>query len=169
MIQEVIADVEGGKQLSEAFGKHPEVFDKIFLALVAAGEVSGTLDESLRRVAAQQEKDAGMMSKIKGAMTYPIIVMVVILAVMLFMLFTVVPQVEKLYHDMKKSLPMLTEIMINSANFMIHFWWLLLAVIFIGIYFLRQYMHTENGIRTFDTLKLNAPLFKGMFLSLIHI
>ncbi len=163
VIQEVIADVEGGKQLSEAFGKHPEVFDKIFLALVAAGEVSGTLDEALKRIAAQQEKDAAMMSKIKGAMTYPIIVLIVILAVMLFMLFTVVPQVEKLYHDMKKTLPLLTEIMINSANFMIHFWWLVLILIFIGVYFLRQYMHTENGIKTFDTLKLNAPLFKGMF------
>lgn len=117
VIQEIIADVEGGKQLSEAFGKHPEVFDKIFLALVSAGEVSGTLDEALRRVAAQQEKDAAMMSKIKGAMTYPAIVLVVILGVMIFMLLTVVPQVAKLYNDMKQPLPLLTQIMIAISTF----------------------------------------------------
>lgn len=163
IIQEIIADVEGGKQLSEAFSKHPDVFDKIFLALVSAGEVSGTLDEALKRVAAQQEKDAAMMSKIKGAMTYPIIVLVVILAVMIFMLITVVPQVAKLYSDMKQQLPILTQIMIATSTFLMNFWWLVIIVAIIAIVFLRQYLKTENGIRLFDTFKLNVPLFKGMF------
>jgi len=163
IIQEVIAEVEGGRQLSEAFGKHPEVFDKIFLALVSAGEASGTLDEALKRVAAQQEKDAAMMSKIKGAMTYPVIVLVVILGVMIFMLLSVVPQVAKLYHDMKKTLPFLTQIMINSASFLIHYWWAVLIVIGALIYFGRQYARTEAGIKMFDTFKLNVPFFKGMF------
>lgn len=163
VIQEIIADVEGGKQLSEAFGKHPEVFDKIFLALVSAGEVSGTLDEALRRVAAQQEKDAAMMSKIKGAMTYPAIVLVVILGVMIFMLLTVVPQVAKLYNDMKQPLPLLTQIMIAISTFLTQFWWLVIILLGAGIYFLRQYIKTEAGARTLDTFKLNVPMFKGMF------
>ncbi|MGB2787298.1 MAG: type II secretion system F family protein [Candidatus Saccharimonadaceae bacterium] len=163
IIQEIIADVEGGKQLSESFGKHPEVFDSTFLALITAGEASGTLDEALQRVAAQQEKDAAMMSKIRGAMVYPGIVLFVIMGVMLFMLFTVVPQVEKLYKDMKKSLPFLTEIMIGAANFMINYWWVVLLVLVAGGYFFVQYLKTENGIRFKDSLKLNAPLFSGMF------
>ena len=96
IIQEIIADVEGGRQLSDSFGKHPEIFDKIYLSLVTAGEASGTLDQALKRVAAQQEKDAAMVSKIRGAMTYPAIVLAVIMGVMLFMLLVVVPQVEKL-------------------------------------------------------------------------
>ena len=163
VVQEIVADIEGGKQLSEAFGKHPEVFDKIFLALVSAGEVSGTLDEALKRIATQQEKDAAMMSKIKGAMTYPIIVLVVILGVMVFMLLTVVPQVAKLYHDMKKPLPFLTEIMINMANFMTSFWWLVIILLGVGVYFFNQYRHTEAGIKNIDTFKLNVPMFSGMF------
>lgn len=163
VVQEIIADVEGGKQLSDAFGKHPEVFDKIFLALVSAGEASGTLDEALKRVAAQQEKDAAMLSKIKGAMTYPIIVLVVIMGVMIFMLVTVVPQVSKLYHDMKKTLPMLTQIMISVSNFITQFWWLVLIGLAIAAYFIRQYMKTDSGMRFFDMFKLNVPLFRGMF------
>ncbi len=163
IIQEIIADVEGGKQLSESFGKHPDVFDSTFLALIAAGEASGTLDDALQRIAAQQEKDAAMMSKIRGAMVYPGIVLVVIMGVMLFMLFTVVPQVEKLYKDMKKSLPFLTEAMIGAANFMINYWWVVLLVLVAGGYFFVQYLKTDNGVKFKDNFKLNVPLFSGMF------
>lgn len=163
IVEEVIAEIEGGHTLSEAFGKHPEVFDKIVLALVAAGEVSGTLDEALKRVAAQKEKDAAMMSKIRGAMIYPAIVLLVILGVMIFMLLTVVPQVAKLYEDMDKQLPILSLIMITVANFLITFWPLVIGLLVIGGYFLRQYLKTEGGIKAKDTLKLNIPLFSGMF------
>ena len=81
IIQEVIASIESGKTLHDSFAKRSDVFDKLFLALVAAGEASGTLDEALQRVASQQEKDAAIASKIRGAMTYPIIVLFVIVAV----------------------------------------------------------------------------------------
>jgi len=163
VVEDIVASVEGGKSLSESFSKHPEVFDKVFLALIAAGEVSGTLDESLIRVAAQQEKDAAMMSKIKGALTYPIIVLVVIFGVMAFMLLTVVPQVEKLYHDLKKELPFLTQVMVSTADFLSKFWWLVIIVVGIGIYFFLQYLKTEGGIKFKDTFKLNVPLFGAMF------
>jgi type IV pilus assembly protein PilC len=163
VVEDIVASVEGGKSLSESFSKHPEVFDKVFLALIAAGEVSGTLDESLIRIAAQQEKDAATMGKIKGALTYPIIVLVVIFGVMAFMLFTVVPQVEKLYHDLKKELPLLSQIMVSTADFFAQFWWLVIIVVGVGIYFLMQYLKTENGIKYKDTFKLNVPLFGRMF------
>ena len=163
IVQEVIAEVEGGHTLSDAFSKHPEVFDKIIIALVSAGEASGTLDEALKRVALQKEKDAAMMNKIRGAMVYPGIVLFVIIGVMVFMLLTVVPQVAKIYEDMKKTLPFLTIIMIGAANFLIHFWWLTLIILGIVIYFTRQYFKTDAGIKVKDTFKLNVPLFSGMF------
>ncbi len=163
VVEDIIASVEGGKSMSESFSKHPDVFDKVFLALIAAGEVSGTLDESLVRIAAQQEKDAATMSKIRGALTYPIIVLVVIFGVMAFMLFTVVPQVEKLYHDLKKELPLLTQIMVSAADFLANFWWLAIIVVGAGVYFLLQYLKTESGINLKDTFKLNVPLFGTMF------
>lgn len=163
VIEDVTASIEGGKSLHESFSKHPDVFDKVFLALIAAGEASGTLDDALRRIADQQEKDAATMSKIKGAMTYPVIVLVVIFGVMGFMLFTVVPQVEKLYSDLGETLPFITQMMVTAANFMTGFWWLILMALVAVVYFSRQYFRTESGIKFVDTLKLNAPIFGPMF------
>ena len=163
IVQEIIGDIEGGRSLSDAFNKHPKVFDNVYLALVSAGEASGTLDEALRRVAAQQEKDAAMMSKIKGALTYPIIVLLVIVAVLGFMLVAVVPQVKNLYKDLNKELPLLTKIMVDTADFFINYWWIVIIVVGIGVYFLIQYLKTEAGIKTKDTFKLNVPMFSGMF------
>ena len=162
-VQDIISDVEGGRALSEAFGKHPEVFDSVYLSMISAGEVSGTMDDALRRIAAQQEKDAAMMSKIRGAMTYPLIVLGVIVVVVAFMLLTVVPQVDQLYSDLNKQLPLVTLIMVGTANFFINFWWILFILIGVGGYFFLQYLKTEPGIKMKDTFKLNVPLFKGMF------
>jgi type IV pilus assembly protein PilC len=162
VIQEIVADVEGGKSLSLAFGKHPTVFNGVFLSLISAGEMSGTLDESLGRVADQQEKDAAMMSKIKGALTYPIIVLFVIFGVLAFMLLTVVPQVEKLYKNLHKELPILTKVMVVAADGLTHFWWLAIIIIAVGVYFLIQFLKTETGIRFQDEFKLHAPIFGKM-------
>ena len=163
IVQEIISDVEGGKSLSDSFAKHPEAFNKVYVALISAGETSGTMDDSLKRLAAQQEKDAAMMSKIRGAMMYPSIVLVVIILVIGFMLFTVVPQVEGLYRDLNKGLPFVTLMMIKVANFFSSLWWLVILAMIIGGYFLAQYLKTKQGIRTKDIFKLNVPLFKGMF------
>lgn len=163
VIQDLITSVEGGKSLHDSFAQHTEVFDRLFLALVATGEASGTLDDSLQRIATQQEKDAAIMSRIKGALTYPIIVLVVIFGVMAFMLFTVVPQVEKLYADLKKDLPILTEVLVTTSNFVTHFWWAILVVLVVGGYFLLQYLRTDAGSRTLDVIKLNFPVIRGMF------
>ena len=159
----ITSSVEGGKSLSESFGKFPEVFDPIFLALMSAGEVSGSLDKALQRIAAQQEKDAAMMSKIKGAMTYPVIVLFVMLGVIIFMLISVVPQVEKLYQDFKQELPILTKIMVGTANFIVDYWWLVIIIVIGVVYFGRQFFKTDSGIKMKDTFKLNVPLFSPMF------
>lgn len=163
IVQEIISDVEGGKSLSDSFAKHPEAFNKVYVALVSAGETSGTMDDSLKRLAAQQEKEAAMMSKIRGAMMYPSIVLAVIILVIGFMLFTVVPQVEGLYRDLNKGLPFVTLAMIKVANFFSSLWWIVILAMIIGGYFLAQYLKTEQGIRVKDTFKLNVPMFKGMF------
>lgn len=163
VIQEITVSVEGGRSLSESFAKHPKVFNNVFISLISAGELSGTLDESLQRIALQQEKDAAVSGKIRGALTYPLIVLVVIGAVMGFMLFTVVPQVEKLYEDLNKPLPWLTQVMVDASKFLGQFWWLVLIAAGIGIYFFMQYLKTENGIKFKDTFKIRVPLFGKMF------
>lgn len=163
VIDDILASIESGSSLYDAFAKHPEVFDKVYLALVSAGEISGTLDDSLRRIAAQQEKDAAMMSKIRGALTYPAIVLVVILLVMIFMMVQVVPQVKNLYKDMHQTLPMATEILINISEFMTSFWWLILIIIGVSGWFFRQFLKTEAGIKFSAAFKLNVPIFNPLF------
>lgn len=163
IVQEIIASVEGGKTLHDSFAKHPEVFDKLFLALVAAGEKSGTLDDALQRIAAQQEKDAAITSRIRGAMTYPVIVLFVIIAVMVFMLFTVVPQVERLYIDLNKELPFITQLIVGLSTFAAQFWWLIVIAAGIGVYMLIQYSKTEAGRQSIDSIKLSVPVFKGLY------
>ncbi len=163
VVDDIIASVEGGKSLSESFSQHTNVFDNVFLALVTAGEASGTLDDALRRIAAQQEKDAAMMNKIRGAMVYPVIVLAVIMGVVVFMLLVVVPQVEQLYKDLGQELPFITQVMVSFANFILNFGWAVFIMLIIGGYFLRQYLATDAGIKAKDTLKLNIPIFGMMF------
>lgn len=163
VVDDILASVESGSSLKDAFSKFPDVFDKVYLALIAAGEMSGTLDESLRRVATQQEKDAAMMSKIRGALTYPVIVLVVIGLVMTFMMVQVVPQVKQLYKDMHQELPFATQILIGISDFIINFWWLVLVGIGVAGYFFRQYLKTESGIKFAANFKLNVPLFSPLF------
>lgn len=163
VVQEIITSIESGKSLSESFSRHPKYFNDVFIALIAAGEVSGTLDEALERVADQQEKDAEIMGKVKGAMVYPAIVSFVMVGVVIFMLVAVVPQIEKLYDDLNQTLPFVSQVMVNLANFLENFWWLVLIALGVGIYFLGQYIKTDNGRRWLDTLKINVPLFGVMF------
>ena len=163
IVEDITSSVEGGKSLYDSFSKHPKVFSNVFLALVQAGEASGTLDDALMRIAAQQEKDAAMMSKLRGAMVYPAIVLAVIMLVVVFMLVTVVPQVEKLYQDLNQTLPFITAAMVNAANFVTNFWWIVGILIAAVVIFGKQYLQTESGIHLKDTLKLNVPLFGVMF------
>ncbi|MBR2710736.1 type II secretion system F family protein [Candidatus Saccharibacteria bacterium] len=161
--EEIITSVESGKSLYEAFSAHPEVFNGVYLALIQAGETSGTLDLALKRLADQEEKDAAMMSKIKGALVYPAIILVVVIAVLIFMMVAVVPQVENLYNDMGKELPGLTKFLVDMTHFFGDFWWLILIVIGAaggGIY---SFLKTPAGHRTMDTFKIKVPIFGGLF------
>jgi type IV pilus assembly protein PilC len=163
IINEIIASIEGGNSLSESFSKHPDVFNDVYLALIAAGEVSGTLDEALEHIADQQEKDAELLSKVRGALVYPVIVLVVIIGVVAFMLFTVMPQIQHLYHDLHKELPFVTAVLVGASQFALTFWWLLLLITAAAIYFLKRYIDTEPGRKAFDTFKINIPMFGSMF------
>ncbi len=163
VINEIITSIEGGSSLADSFSKHPEVFNDVFVALIAAGEVSGTLDEAMERVATQQEKDSELLSKVRGAMVYPIIVLVVITGVVAFMLFTIMPQIERLYHDLHKSLPFITAGLVSASNFAIKFWWLLLMLLIAAVYFAKRYIETDAGRRAFDNFKISVPVFGGLF------
>ena len=166
IIEEILSDVEAGHALSSAFSKHPDVFSRVYLSLIKAGETSGTLDKSLRRIAEQEEKDQKMMSKIKSAMTMPLITLFVIVVVFIYMMLEVVPHVESLYNDLGEELPILTVIMVGIKDFLINFWWICLIAIAIIVGFFIQYFKTEQGDRALATFKLNVPLFNGLLRTL---
>lgn len=163
VIEDLLASVEAGKSLSDACKKHPDVFNNVYQSLVAAGEMSGTLDVSLERLANQQEKDAAMLSKIRGAMVYPAIIFLVIIAVLVFMMVAVVPQVKSLYADMGEELPGLTAFLVALVDFFAAFWWLVAIVIGLIIWGFLNFRKTTTGIKFFATVKLNVPVFKKMF------
>lgn len=167
VLSEVITDVEAGKSFSESLAKHPKVFNTVFLSLIAAGEVSGTLDASLARLADQQEKDAEIVSKVRGAMIYPAVVMAVMVAVVTFMLVTVLPQVKVLYDGLGNAkLPLITEVLLAVSGFITTFWWAILIVLaFIAVY-LTRWGRTVAGKRFADGLKLHVKPLNGLFMKM---
>lgn len=163
VIEQINADIEAGRSLSEAFGKHQDVFNNVYMSLIKAGEVSGTLDSSLRRIAEQEEKSEKVMKKIKGAMMYPLISLLVIMAVFVYMMVEVVPEVENLYNSMGEELPGLTQALVAIKNFIINFWYIVLVALGILAVVLRSFFKTKPGIRALATFKLNVPMFNTLF------
>lgn len=159
IIGTVLASVEGGVSLSAAFAKHPKVFNEIYVSMVEAGEASGSLDKALVRLASQQEKDAAIVSKIRSALIYPAIVLVIIVAVIILMLVTVVPQVAKLYTDLKKTLPLLTQALLFVTNFIVHYWWLTILILIAVAYGIRAASKYEKVQLQLDNFKIHVPVF----------
>jgi type IV pilus assembly protein PilC len=170
-ISQIISDVEAGKPFSEALSKHPKIFDKVFVSLIGAGEISGTLDESLERVANQQEKDAEIVSKVRGALVYPIIVLLVMVGVVVFMLVTVLPQVEILYDGLEGAgeLPIFTRALLAVSHFIEDFWFIVLGVLAFGGFMGSRWANTVGGRSTVDRLKMHiwpiGPLFMKMYMA----
>jgi type IV pilus assembly protein PilC len=164
VIEEVISEVEGGQAFSAVLARHPEIFNQVFVSLVAAGEASGTLDKALERIADQQEKDADLISKVRGAMIYPIIVLVVMTAVVGFMVVKVIPQVKVLYDGLPGAqLPLVTKILLAVSDFTIRFWWVFVILIGLAIFFGTRYARTAGGRRVVDKAKLKMWPIGGLF------
>lgn len=167
VINQVIGDVEAGSTLSAAMAKHPEVFNQVYISLIAAGEVSGTLDKALERLAIQQEKDADLVSKVRGAMVYPIIVLLVMGGVLGFMLIKVLPQVQVLYEGLPgANLPLITRILLAVSGFTVKFWWLILILLVIAGFFGSRWARTLGGKRYVDRAKMRVPPLSGLFMKM---
>jgi type IV pilus assembly protein PilC len=162
ILKEITKDVEGGSTLAEAMKKHPKIFDSLFVNLVAAGEVGGILDTILRRLAQFIEKAERLKSQIKGAMTYPIVVMAIAILVISVILVFVIPVFEDMFKSFGSALPTPTQIVVNMSRFLkgnIH--WIIIALIALG-YGLKRYRNTAGGRKQTDTLFLKLPVFGNL-------
>ncbi len=163
ILQKIATSVEGGQSLSSSFAQYPQLFNHIFISLVDAGEQSGTLDESLLRLADQQEKQQQISGKVRGALVYPSIVFAVIIGVVIFMVTTVLPQVGTLYKELGQKLPIITSGLLAVSNAIIRFWYLFILLIVAMVLGIRVGVKTPKGREIFDRIKLKAPILGPLF------
>ncbi len=158
IIADVRTRVEQGSSLSASMEAHPEVFNHLYVSMVRAGEVGGALDETLIRLADTLESQVRLRSKVKSAMAYPVVVLGLIILIVSGMLLFVVPIFQKMYEDLGGTLPVPTRMLINFSNLITTFWWLVLALIVGGVIGFRRWKKSPDGRRTWDRLKLRAPI-----------
>ncbi len=163
----VITDVEAGLAFSKALEKHPNVFNRVYVSLVAASEASGTLDTGLERLAGQQEKDADIVAKVRGAMIYPLIVLAVMIVVMGFMVIKVLPQVEGIYEGIKGAeLPLVTRMLLGVSHFATEYWWILVILLGLAAFFGSRWMKTLGGRTVVDKLKMRTWPIGALFMKM---
>jgi type IV pilus assembly protein PilC len=158
VVQKVTSDVEGGSTLAEAMGEHPAVFSDLYVNMIAAGEAGGILDVILQRLAVFLEKADALQRKVKGAMTYPSIVLTVAIGATIFMLLFVIPVFAKMFQDFGGELPAPTRIVMGVSEFLQQYWWVL-AGSAVALWFLyTRYRATTSGRLATDRLYLRIPI-----------
>lgn len=161
----IIKDVESGAALADALAKHPGAFSDVYINMVRAGEAAGILDEILKRIALQQEKNATIRKKVKSAMTYPmVLIFITILAFFGLMLF-VIPQIGKILLDLggpDAELPALTQGMLGLSNILTSFWYIILPAVIGGVIGVLRYIRTPKGKAIFHRLILKLPGIKSI-------
>lgn len=156
-LKQVQNTIENGSSLSDALGTHPQIFDNLYVAMVEAGEASGNLDTILIKLVTYIEKAAKIKSQVKSAMMYPIIVVVVAIAVITGLLAFVVPTFAQQYADTGRKLPALTQIVIDLSENFTQNWYYYFGGLLGSILLFRLWVKTEKGRKIFDALILRAP------------
>jgi type IV pilus assembly protein PilC len=159
IISDVTTRVQGGETFHESIAKHPRVFDRLFVSMVKAGEHGGLLAEILDRLAGFLEASARLRKKVKSAMTYPVIVICIAMAITTFLIVKVVPIFGEIFKDFGSKLPAPTQFLIDVSDFMRGEWYFLILGIF-GVFFgIRTFLRSTRGKQLWDKWKLKLPIF----------
>jgi type IV pilus assembly protein PilC len=169
IIKAVRDDVEAGMPLSDAMAKEPAAFDRLYVAMVRAGEAGGALDQTLLRLASQLEKADSLRRSIKSAMTYPILIGAFAIMVMIGMLLFIIPIFASMYKDLGGELPSLTRLMMGVSNMLKGYWFIIFPVIILLVWALRRLKNTEKGRRGWDRFKLRLPMKLGPIIQKIAV
>lgn len=171
VIVDIVKDVQDGAQLADALAKHPETFSDIYVNMVRAGEAAGIVDEILKRLASQVEKSASMRKKIKGAMTYPLVLLSLTVVAFFGLMIFIIPQIGSILKGLggpDTKLPGLTQGMLDMSDFMMSKWYIIVAIGVIVVFGLRRYLKTPSGHRKFHALILKLPV-AGMLTTKIAV
>ncbi len=150
--------IENGATLSDALDQYPKVFDNLYIAMMRAGEISGSLDKIMRQLTTYIEKAAKLKSQLKSAMVYPAIVLSVAFGVVTMLLLFVVPSFAKQYQDNGQELPGLTQLVVDLSNFMVNYYYVLFGGVVGAFMLLNAWRKTESGARQWDALMLKSPV-----------
>jgi type IV pilus assembly protein PilC len=158
IVAQVRIDVEKGSSLSAALSRHPKAFSRLYVAMVRAGEVGGVLDSVLLRLAETIEKQVELRRKVRSAMTYPIVVMVLVLLIVTAMLLFIIPMFKGLYGELGGTLPLPTLILLGVSSFVRKLWYVLFGVVGGIVWAFRHWINTEKGRNRWDAIKLKLPV-----------
>jgi type IV pilus assembly protein PilC len=159
----VRTDVEQGSSLSNAVAKHPKAFNNLFVSMIRAGETGGVLDMVLLELADQIEKEVELRRKIKSAMTYPVVVVCLVMGILAAMMLFVVPQFESIYASLGSTLPLPTRILLMISRGIRTYWFVVLGGTIGFIFALRRYKKTDSGRARIDAIKIKIPVFGPLF------
>ncbi|MDB5183616.1 MAG: Type secretion system protein [Candidatus Saccharibacteria bacterium] len=170
ILSEIVTDVEAGDALGDALAKHPGTFSDVYVNMVRAGEAAGILDEILKRLALQQEKNATIRKKVKGAMTYPMVLMFITVVAFFGLMLFVIPQIAGILTSLggpDAKLPVITQIMIGISKFILAWWFIVIPVAFGCMFLLLRYIKTPKGRKQFHFIVLRVPAVKGIIRKVI--
>ncbi len=156
-------DIQGGASFSEALGRHPDIFDELYINMVKAGEVGGVLETVLDRLAEFAEKNQELKTKIKSATMYPAIMFAIAILVVIFLMIFVLPTFIDLFTDMGVELPLPTRIVIGVSEFLQSRWYVVFGGVIAAYYGLKWYYGTEQGRYNIDKLQISVPIFGELF------
>lgn len=165
----VYKDLEEGYSFSSALAKHPDAFDRVFIAIVKSGETTGNLEKVLTETANRLENESNFSSKIKGAMLYPAFILVALLLIGAYMMIKVIPQLKSIFEQAGSNLPWVTRALIAVSNFLTHYWWAALVALALIIIAARYWIISDLGARTINRWEISIPGIKqltiGMYMS----
>ncbi len=165
IIGDLVKDVQGGVSLADAMQKHPDVFSDIFVNMVRAGEAAGIVDDILKRLASQVEKNASMRKKIKSASTYPMVLLILTVGAFMGLMIFIIPRIAEILKDIggpDAKLPVITQVMIDISGFMTHYWYIVIGGAALLIFAIRRYIKTPAGRLQFHALVLKVPILKNL-------
>lgn len=159
ILNTIVADVEGGTQLSVAMAKHPKAFSSVYINMIKAGEEGGILDQIMERLATQVEKDAEMKGKLKSALIYPGVITLITIGAFVFIMTGIIPKLAQIFDQFEGELPLQTKLMLGISDFMVNNSLLLISMIVVLIVVFIRFIHTKRGKFLFDALLLKVPVF----------
>lgn len=167
VLQRVSADIQGGATFADALAKHPKAFNSVYVNMVRAGEAGGILDDILNRLASQQEKTATMKKKIRGAMAYPLVLLLIVIGAFFGLMIFIIPQIGKIIKNLAGPtghLPALTEIMLGISGFVISYWWAIVGIGALAAFAFVRFIRTKNGRSLFHHTLLRIPVVKDIIM-----